>query len=84
MSWLDKKILSFDSKVAILHKGTSYTYKQLQINIKNIKEDVIKGNIDRSEVVSILSDYSFDSICLLLALYENKNVIVPITANIDK
>ncbi len=84
MSWLDKKIISFDSKVAIIHKGTSYTYKQLQNNIKKIKEDVIKSKIDRSEVVSILSDYSFDSICLLLALYQNKNVIVPITTDIDK
>ena len=44
---------------------------------------IIKHKIKPGEVVSILSDYSFSSISLLLALHENKNIIVPITTKIS-
>jgi acyl-coenzyme A synthetase/AMP-(fatty) acid ligase len=83
MSWLINNFNSFDNKTAIIHKDTAYTYKQLFNNIESIKKDVIEDIIDSGEVVSILSDYSFNSISLLLALYQNKNTIVPITTKID-
>ena len=83
MSWLINNFNSFDNKIAIIQKGTSYTYRQLFNNIERIKEDVIKGKIDPGEVISILSDYSFNSISLLLALYQNKNIIVPIVTKIE-
>jgi len=81
--WLINNFNSFDNKIAIIHKGTSYTYKQLFNNIERIKKDVIKDKIDSGEVISILSDYSFNSISLLLALYQNKNIIVPIATKIE-
>ncbi|MFV7791501.1 long-chain fatty acid--CoA ligase, partial [Aliarcobacter lanthieri] len=34
--------------------------------------------------VAILGDYSFYNLALFFALYENKNIIVPITTNIQK
>ena len=83
MSWLINNFNSFDNKIAIIQKGTSYTYRQLFNNIERIKEDVIKGKIDPGEVISILSAYSFNSISLLLALYQNKNIIVPIVTKIE-
>jgi acyl-coenzyme A synthetase/AMP-(fatty) acid ligase len=82
MSWLINNFISFDDKTVIIHKDTSYTYKQLFDSIERIKKDVIEDKIDPGEVVSILSDYSFNSISLLLALYQNNNIIVPITTNI--
>ena len=83
MSWLINNFNSFDNKIAIIHKDTSYTYRQLFNNIERIKKDVIKDKINPGEVISILSDYSFNSISLLLALYQNKNIIVPIATKIE-
>ena len=83
MSWLINNFTSFDDKIAIIHKDTSYTYKQLFDNIERVKKDVIENKICSGEVVSILEDYSFNSISLLLALYQNKNIIVPITTKIE-
>ena len=82
MSWMITNLEEFNDKIAIIHKGISYTYKQLFDNIESIKSNVIKDKINQGEVVSILDDYSFNSISLLLALYQNKNIVVPITTNI--
>ena len=83
MNWLINKLDQFDDSIVIIQDDISYTYKQLFNNIKYIKENIIKHKIKPGEVVSILSDYSFSSISLLLALHENKNIIVPITTKIS-
>jgi acyl-coenzyme A synthetase/AMP-(fatty) acid ligase len=83
MSWLINNFKRFNDNIAIIHKNKSYTYNQIFNNIERIKKDIIKDNIYSGEVVSILGDYSFNSISLLLALYQNKNIIVPITTKID-
>ena len=45
---------------------------------------LIKFKIKSGEVVAILADYSFVSIALFFALYENKNIIAPITSTSQK
>ncbi|QNM91531.1 ANL family adenylate-forming protein [Aliarcobacter cryaerophilus] len=77
-----EKFKNFDTKVAIIHNEKEYTYKQLFNKILEIKSTLIPY-INEGEVVSIISDYSFESISLFLALYENKNIIVPITTSIQ-
>jgi len=84
MNWLISNFNRFDDKIAIIHKDASYTYKKLFNNIDKIKKEVIENKINSGEVVSIIDDYSFDSISLLLALYQNKNIIVPITSKIEE
>jgi len=83
MSWIITNLEKFNDKIVIIHKDISYTYKQLFDNIQSIKTNIIEGKINQGEVVSILDDYSFNSISLLLALYQNKNIIVPITTSIE-
>jgi len=75
---------AFGAKNAIISATGKYTYAQLLNEIERISSTVIADEIQRGEVVSILSDYSFNSIALLLALYENKNIIVPITATVER
>ena len=82
MSWMIDNLKGFNDKVAIIHKNNSYTYKQLFDNIESITNNVIQKKINQGEVVSIINDYSFNSISLFLALYHNKNIIVPITTEI--
>lgn len=68
-----------NDQTAIIYDGKKYSYNELYIKIKEI-ENFIKGKIKSGEVVAILADYSFVSIALFFALYENKNIIAPITS----
>lgn len=72
-----------NDQTAIIYDGKKYSYNELYIKIKEI-ESFIKGKIKSGEVVAILADYSFVSIALFFALYENKNIIAPITSTSKK
>lgn len=82
MNWLIDKIGEGGEKTAVIFKEQEYSYESLHIRIQEYYEDVRKlfkpGN-----VVAIISDYSFEAIALFLALYENRNIIVPITAKVE-
>lgn len=83
MNWLVEKMKEDGSKNAIIFKGREYTYEVL---VKQIEDYymIISKQIDQGKIVSIISDYSFQSIALFFALYENRNVIVPITTKINQ
>ena len=72
-----------NAQIAIIYDGKKYSYNELYIKIKEI-ESFIKDKIKSGEVVAILADYSFVSIALFFALYENKNIIAPITSTSQK
>lgn len=72
-----------NDQTAIIYDGKKYSYNELYIKIKEI-ENCIKDKIKSGEVVAILADYSFVSIALFFALYENKNIIAPITSTSQK
>jgi len=72
-----------NDQIAIIYDGKKYSYNELCIKIKEI-ESFIKDKIKSGEVVAILADYSFVSIALFFALYENKNIIAPITSTSKK
>lgn len=72
-----------NDQTAIIYDGKKYSYNELYIKIKEI-ENFIEGKIKSGEVVAILADYSFVSIALFFALYENKNIIAPITSTSKK
>ena len=83
MSFILDKFKSFNSKNAIVFEDRIYSYEEFIKQIKDYKDILDKHNIS-SKVVVILGDYSFYNLALFFALYENKNIIVPITSNIKK
>lgn len=83
MSFILDKFKSFNSKNAIVFEDRIYTYEEFINQIKDYKNILDKHNIS-SKVVVILGDYSFYNLALFFAIYENKNIIVPITSNIKK
>lgn len=83
MSFILEKFKSFNSKNAIVFEDRTYTYEEFIKQIKDYKNILDKNNIS-SKVVVILGDYSFYNLALFFALYENKNIIIPITSNIKK
>ena len=82
MSWFIENFKKFDKKISIVFKNQNYSYGDLYNQIKKIEDELLPA-IEKGKVVSILSDYSFESIALLIALYKNKNIIVPITTTIE-
>ena len=67
MSWFIENFKKFDKKIAIVFKNQNYSYDDLYNQIKKIENELLP-TIEKGKVVSILSDYSFESIALLAAL----------------
>lgn len=82
MEWLIDKMKGSGNQIAVVFNKREYSYEELgkliDIYYFAVKEKLILG-----ETVAIISDYSFESIALFLALCKNKNIIVPITTKID-
>jgi acyl-CoA synthetase (AMP-forming)/AMP-acid ligase II len=83
MNYLFEKFKEFETKDAIVVNEITYSYGSLLEQI-NIYKSILEKQIKPSSVVAILGDYSFYNIALFFALFENKNIIVPITSTISK
>ena len=83
MNYLFEKFKEFESKDAIVVDEITYSYGSLLEQI-NMYKSILEKQIKPSSVVAILGDYSFFNIALFFALFENKNIIVPITSTISK
>ncbi len=81
MQWMD--FSAFGDKSSVISGNQTYTYNQLSDAILELRKTAI-APITAGEVVAILSDYSFESVALFLALMQNRNIIVPITATLVK
>lgn len=74
----------FGDNPVIFEKDRRYSYKDLFNQVANYYHQLLENKVSSSETIVLLSDYSFDYISLLLALYQNGNIIVPITTKIDR
>lgn len=83
MSLLIEKFKAFGEKSSIIVDDKVYSYEDLFNQIDEYKK-VLESNNLSSKVVAIIGDYSFYNLALFFALYENKNIIVPITTTVKK
>lgn len=74
-----QKMQESPSHQALTGSGFSATYNDLLIQYKDYCEWLEQNNIPQGAVVSFDGDYSPQSISLLLALTNNKNIIVPLS-----
>ena len=81
MNWLIEKIKERGEQTAVIFKEREYAYGSLACRIEEYVE-LLSTRIPHGAVVSIVSDYSFESIAMFFALYENRNIIVPITTKV--
>ncbi len=81
MSWIFDHIKQQSTNTAIIFDDKEYSYSQLFDKIEKCFNQILV--IPGGSIVSIISDYSFESIALFFALLKNKNIIVPITTKID-
>ncbi len=72
------------SSTSIIWNEKSFSYNWLIDKVSEQKEFLKKNRIQTGQVVSVKGDFSPVSISLLLALIENRNIIVPlINSSID-
>lgn len=71
----------FTDKIAIVHRGDTFTYGQLLQKI-HFYRDIYLTHIPKKSCVAIVSDYSIDAIALFLALAEKQTIIVPLASTL--
>lgn len=79
--WLFSRVQEHGDKSFLMHGGKEFSYKDLIIEIERISTEIEKVGIAAGQSVALISDFSFQSIAYLLALFGNKNLITPITVN---
>lgn len=72
-------IVEHSSKTAVIHDEKIYNYDELNEKVIFYREILSNKDISKGQIVFIISDYSFESIALFLALSINRNIVVPIT-----
>ncbi len=80
MNELIKKISSNKELIFLQDEAYSYSYSDLLDKIVESSKVLKTNHIKPHSVVLIIGDYSLHSIALILALIENKNIIVPIAS----
>jgi acyl-coenzyme A synthetase/AMP-(fatty) acid ligase len=80
MEWME--FSAFSDKTSVIDGDRIYTYNDLSDALSHLHNTLITS-ITAGEVVAIIADYSFESVALFLALMQNHNIIVPITATLE-
>ena len=70
-------------KIAIIENHKKFSYKDFYFKILEYKKFLKKNLVKSGEVIILKSNYSLNSISLFFALYDNKNIIVPIISSND-
>ena len=78
-----KKLSNYSERNAIFIDGNYFKYSDLIFAIDIEKDNLINYGVKNGDIVYLVGDYSIKSISLFLALALNKNIIVPITTEID-
>ncbi|PYC87704.1 long-chain fatty acid--CoA ligase [Streptomyces tateyamensis] len=77
-SQLITKLEQFGDRPAVIHRGDTYSYRELVAEIRRIEEQLAAGGVRPHEVVVLNADFSFRSVAAFLALYLGRNVVVPV------
>jgi acyl-CoA synthetase (AMP-forming)/AMP-acid ligase II len=80
-NWILKRLTHFQNTIAFIWKDKQLSYGELVIVIEHWLNYFKENNISKGEVVAICGDYSPKSCALLLALFINNNIVLPITSS---
>ncbi|MEZ8825293.1 long-chain fatty acid--CoA ligase [Vibrio amylolyticus] len=78
IKYLDK-LSNYSSQTALCFGRESYTYLQLNSRISSHAQEL--SDIKQGNIVVLVSDYSFEAICLFLALASKKCIVVPVVSD---
>ncbi|EEP74971.1 adenylating enzyme cmlK [Micromonospora sp. ATCC 39149] len=73
-----RRFAGFGNRTALFDQGTGFTYEDLLNRIHHTRDRLAAHGVAPHDVVIVHGDYSVDSIATLLALFLNRNVVVPV------
>jgi acyl-coenzyme A synthetase/AMP-(fatty) acid ligase len=77
-SELISRLEELGPRTAVIDRETPYTYHDLLHQIRRLEETLRSRQVRPHDVVILNGDFSFLSIATLLALYLNRNIVVPV------
>ena len=81
--WLLNRLLEHGTDTAVICRGKSYSYTELHDAADRALSELRSSGVSNGQVVAMLSDYTFHSIAMLLALVENRNIVVPVATSVQ-
>ncbi|GAA3753437.1 ANL family adenylate-forming protein [Salinactinospora qingdaonensis] len=77
-SELVTRLAELGTLTAVVDRGASHTYTDLAAGVEHVGETLREHQVRPHDVVVLNADFSFLSIATLLALYINRNVVIPV------
>ena len=78
MKFLIDGFTEFANETAIIYRDKPYTYQWLLEHISVWKSEIVNQKIEPGQIVVLNGDFTPNSIAILFALIENRNIIVPL------
>ncbi len=79
MEWLLERFATLPESPAFTHEGRNVSYGEVITKVDAFGTEIRARCIQPGESVLILGDYSPEVVCLILALAQNRNVIIPLS-----
>ena len=79
MKFLYERFATAPGALAFIDRGREFTYRALIAETRSFRNRLDLESVQAGEIVVVLGDYSPEIVCLLLALFQNGNVVVPVT-----
>jgi long-chain acyl-CoA synthetase len=82
MSEFILKFKTFSDLPAIIWRDKTYAYSEIIVKYEEAKTFLYDNKIEQGSVVSLTADFTPNTIALIFALINNKNIIVPFNSSI--
>ncbi|MDB5407847.1 MAG: AMP-dependent synthetase and ligase [Rhodospirillales bacterium] len=79
MQWLLDRFATAPERVAFTHEGRAVTYGAVVDRVGHFSDRLARHGIGVGQTVAVLGDYSPEVVCLIFALAQNGNIIIPLT-----
>lgn len=77
--WISERIAGFGERTFLTHRGTRYSFADLASTVEQAEKQIAEAGIPQGACVALLGDYSLEAIAAFIALYRNRNILVPMT-----
>lgn len=81
--WLNERIESFGKRPFLSLKGENYSYTDLSDATAKAKAQFVKAGIKAGHITVLQGDYSLKAIASLMALFELKAIVAPISIDAE-
>ncbi len=77
--WLNERIESFNKRPFLSLKGETFTYTDLAHSTAKARTQFMKAGIQAGDITILIGDYTLAAIASLMALFELKAMVAPIS-----